>query len=180
VTDKDALVRGYAQALLSVAEAEGVLDHVEEELFAFARGVEREGGLREALTDPALPVERKRAVLEDLLGDRADPHTVRLLAFVVEQGRARELGAIVDDLLRAAAERREHAVAEVRSAVPLDAEQRRRLAEALASATGRTIELKVLVDPGVVGGIVARVGDEVFDGSVRTRLQDARQRLGGS
>ena len=73
---------------------------------------------------------------------------------------------------------RSHALAEVRTAVDLTDEQRRRLAEALSRATGRTVDLKAVVDPSVIGGVVARVGDEVFDGSIASRLQDAKQALG--
>jgi F-type H+-transporting ATPase subunit delta len=169
--------RGYAQALFSVAGAEGVLDVVEDELFRFARTLERQVELREALTDPALPAERKRAVLDDILGERANPHTVSLLRFLVEQGRARELGSIVDELVALAAERRQAAVAEVRTAVRLDAARRKKLTEALERATGKRIELKAVVDPSVVGGVVARVGDQVIDGSIRRRLELARERL---
>jgi F-type H+-transporting ATPase subunit delta len=172
VAKKKEAIRGYAEALFSVAAAEDVLDEVEEELFRFARGLEREEELRDALTDPALPPERKRAVLEDVLGDR-----VSLLGFVVEQGRARDLPAIVDELVALAAERRRAAVAEVRTAVPLDREHRDRLAEALGKATGKKVELKVVVDPTVVGGVIARVGDQVIDGTVRRRLEMARERL---
>jgi F-type H+-transporting ATPase subunit delta len=170
-------IGGYAQALFSVAEAEDALDAVEDELFRFARALEKQQRLREALTDPALPAERKRAVLVDVLGERANPHTVNLLAFIVEQGRARDLGAIVDELVTLAAERRQAAVAEVRTALPLDAEHRKRLAAALEKATGKRIELKVVVDPDVIGGVVARVGDQVIDGSVRRRLELARERM---
>jgi F-type H+-transporting ATPase subunit delta len=170
-------IRGYAEALFSVAEAEDALDVVEDELFRFARALEGEQRLREALTDPALPAERKRAVLGDVLGDRANPHTVNLLGFLVEQGRARDLPAIVDELVAMAAERRQAAVAEVRTAVPLGAGHRERLAEALGRATGKNVELKVIVDPSVVGGVVARVGDQVIDGTVRRRLELARERL---
>jgi F-type H+-transporting ATPase subunit delta len=169
--------RGYAQALFSVAEAEGVLDTVEDELFRFARTLERQSDLREALTDPALPADRKRSVLEDILGERANPHTVSLLGFLIEQGRARELGSIVDELVALAAERRQAAVGEVRTAVRLDAARRKRLTEALEQATGKRIELKAVVDPTVVGGVVARVGDQVIDGSIRRRLELARERL---
>ncbi len=73
---------------------------------------------------------------------------------------------------------REHALAEVRSAVELTAEQRDRLAQALSEATGRKVDVKVVVDPSVIGGVVARVGDEVFDGSIANRLEDAKQALG--
>lgn len=170
-------VRGYAQALFAVAEAEDAALDVEEELFRFTGALEQHPDLRSALTDPALPAERKRAVLEDLLGRRASPHTVNLLGFIVEQGRARELGFIVQELVNLAAERRKQAVAEVRTAVPLTEEQRTRLADALSRATGRSITLKMVVDPSVRGGVVARVGDQVFDGTVRRRLELARERL---
>jgi F-type H+-transporting ATPase subunit delta len=79
-----------------------------------------------------------------------------------------------------AAERRHHVLAEVRSAVPLDGAQRERLAQGLSRATGREVEVRVVVDPTVVGGIVARVGDEIFDGSLRSRLDDAKQQLAGT
>jgi F-type H+-transporting ATPase subunit delta len=174
---RDDAIRGYAQALFSVAEAEEALDEVEDELFRFARTLEQQPDLRAALTDIRLPAERKRAVLEDILGDRVNRHTVNLLTFVVEQGRARELEAIVDELAQLAAERRQSVVAEVRTAVPLDATRRNKLAKALEAATGKRIELKVVVDPSVVGGVVARVGDQVIDGSVRRRLELARDRL---
>jgi F-type H+-transporting ATPase subunit delta len=170
-------IRGYAQALFAVADAEGALDAVEDELFRFARALEQETKLREAMTDPALPPERKKAVLSDVLGDRANPHTVNLLGFIVEQGRAKEVTAIADELAAVAAERRQAAVAEVRTAVPLDQEHRERLTEALQKATGKRIELKTVVDPSVIGGVVARVGDQVIDGSVRRRLELARERL---
>jgi F-type H+-transporting ATPase subunit delta len=179
VTGND-VVRGYAQALFSVAEAEGVLERVEDELYAFARAVEQHGDLREALTDAALPAENKKAVLAELLGERAHPVTLNALSFVVESGRARDLGKIADELASVTAERRQRALAEVRSAVELTAQQQERLQRALSEATGRSVEVKVVVDPSVVGGLVARVGDEVFDGSIASRLDDARQHLGAA
>ncbi len=163
--------------MFSVAEAEDALEEIEDEVFRFARSLEGEQRLRDSLADPGIPADRKKAVLAEVLGGRAGPHTVSLLGFIVEQGRARDLGAIVDDLVALAAERRRSAVAEVRTAISLDAEHRRRLAEALERATGKKIELKVVVDPSVVGGVVARVGDQVIDGSVRRRLELARERL---
>jgi len=178
MAEKDAVVQGYAEAILTVAEAEGVLETVEDELFRFAKVVEKQGKLRDALTDPGLPFERKRAVLHDLLGERASPHTLNLLGFLIEQGRARELGRIIQGVAEEAARRRERALAEVRTAVPLTATQRNRLREALSKASGRDVELKVLVDPSVVGGVEARVGEQVFDGTVRSRLRAAKERLG--
>jgi F-type H+-transporting ATPase subunit delta len=178
VAKTDRLTQGYAQALFSVAEAEGSLETVEDELYRFAATVESQPDLREALTDPALPAERKKALINDLLDAKASSHTVSLLGFIVDQGHAKDLSKIVEALADLAAERRRHVVAEVRTAVPLDAAHRRRLAEALSRATGKEVELKVLVDPSVIAGAVARVGDQVFDGTVRRKLEMARQQLG--
>jgi F-type H+-transporting ATPase subunit delta len=175
--DKDELVRGYAHALFSAAEAEGSLGAVEDELFTFAKGVEQHTELRQALTDPALPAENKKGLINDLLGERAHPLTSGLLGFVVESGHGRELVRIVEELASIAAERRRHALAEVRTAVPLSAEQRERIAAALAEATGKSLEVKAVVDPSVIGGVLAHVGDEVFDGSIRTRLEQAKRHL---
>jgi F-type H+-transporting ATPase subunit delta len=177
VTERDALVRGYAEALLAVAEAEGELDATVDGLYAFGKALEREGRVLEALSDPALPVENKTALANDLLAERANPNVVHAVAFLLEQGRAREIPDIVAALAELAAERRQHVVAEVRSAVPLDEARRRRLAEALSRASGRTVEVKVVIDPSVIGSVIARVGDEIFDGSLRTRLEDARAHL---
>ena len=173
-----AVIDGYAQALFAVARTEGALPAVEDELYAFAKALEQNTPLREALTDAALPAENKKAVIGDILGERANPLTASLIGLVVDAGRARDIPKIVQRLAEMTAGERDHALAEVRSAVELSAAQRMRIAAALSKATGRTIDLKVVVDPSVVGGVVARVGDEIFDGSVATRLVDAKQRLG--
>jgi F-type H+-transporting ATPase subunit delta len=175
---KDDRARGYASAIVSIAEAEGALGAVEDELYAFAKGVEQQPRLREVLGDRSLPVENRKAVVHDVLGDRTHPVTVSVISFLVEAGRVRELDKIAEGVVAIAAERRQHQVAEARSAVPLSDAQRARLEQALSRATGRQIEVKVVVDPTIVGGVVARVGDEVFDGSIASRLEDAKQALG--
>ena len=106
------------------------------------------------------------------------PHTINIISFIVQQGRARELQKIIDSLVELAAQERAKAVAEVRSAVPLNDSQREQLTEAIARATGKQVELKVLVDPTVIGGLLVRVGDQVFDGTVRRRLEMAREHIG--
>ena len=178
MASRDPRIEGYAKALLDIAQAEGALDQVEDELFRFARTLENEIRLRDALVDPQLPVERRVSMLRELLGTKASQHTVNLVGFVVEQGRARELIQIIDSLVELAAKERQKAVAEVRTAVSLDEDQRARLQRALREATGKEITLKVIVDPSLVGGLVARVGDVVFDASVRRRLERAKEELG--
>ena len=167
----------YAAAIFEIARAEGSLDTVEDELFRFGRILEGNDELRQTLTDQQLPPEKRQAIVEDLLGQKASPLTVNLVSFLVGSGRAGELPEIIDRLVKRAAAERQHEVAEVRSAIPLDEEQRRRLTDALQRATGKQVELKVIVDPGVIGGLVARVGDTVIDGTVRHRLEQLRETL---
>ena len=170
----DARIDGYAAALFEVARVEGSLSEVEDELFRFARTMEGNDELRSTLTDAAVPAERRRGVVEDLLGGKASPVTTNLVSFVVGAGRARDLPAIIDRLVQRAAAEKDHVVAEVRSAIALSDDQKTRLAEALQKATGKSVEVKVVVDPDVLGGIVAQVGDTVIDGTVRARLEQLR------
>ncbi len=165
----------YADALLRIAKSEGHVERIENELFRFARAFETNDELRLALTDAAIPVDRREGIIEDLLGGRANRLTTAFVSFLVTAGRGRDLPAIVDAFVARAAELRQEAVAEVRSAIPLDADQQARLAEALGRATGKRISVKVIVDPSVLGGLVARVGDTVIDGSVRSRLEQMKE-----
>jgi F-type H+-transporting ATPase subunit delta len=166
-----------AQAAFEEARRSGSLDEVEDELFRFARNLEASDELRNALTDEMIPVDRRVGIVEDLLGAKASGTTTALVSFVVAAGRARDLPAIISKLVERAAAERQRAVAEVRSAIPLTDDQRDRLAAALANATGKQVEVKVIVDPTVLGGLVATVDDQVIDGSVRTRLDQLKALL---
>ena len=173
------VVRGYAEALFRIVQAEGELDRVEDELFRFGKLLDSEHELKQALSDQNIDRAQRVKVLDDLLADKVSPHTLSLLTFVVEQGRARQLPQILDQLTELAAEARQSVVAEVRTAVPLDDGQRRQMAEALSQATGKKVEVKALVDPTLIGGVVAKVGDTVIDGSVRRRLEQLKSQVRG-
>jgi F-type H+-transporting ATPase subunit delta len=167
----------YAAALLEIAKAEGNLDTVEDELFRVARTVESNEALRSTLTDQAIPVDRRQRIVEALLDGKASPVTTALVSFVVGVGRSRNLPEIIDRLVARAAEERREAVAEVRTAYPLDDDHRQKLADALSKATGKHVSLKVIVDPTVMGGVVATIGDTVIDGTIRHRLDQLRESL---
>lgn len=173
----DARIQGYARALFEVARAEGTLDEVEDELFRFARSYESSDELRNALTDDMLPAEKRQAIVEDLLGGKATSTTTQLVSMVVGAGRGRDLPAIVDQLVNRANAAKDLEVAHVRTAVALTSDQEARLKAALENATGRSLNLKAVVDPSVVGGVVATVGDDVIDDSVRTRIDQLKSRL---
>lgn len=170
-------VDAYARAILEIVRAEDRLVPVEDDLFRFARALEGSDELRVALTDPALPLVRRLAVVEDLTAGKALPLSTALIGTVIASGRVNDFGAIADRFVELAAAQREHEVAEVRSAIDLDDAQIERLAAALGRATGKTIEVKVIVDPTVLGGLVARIGDTVIDGTVRNRLDQMKAQL---
>ena len=167
----------WAQSLLDIAVAEGNLHAVEDELFRFARIVEGNDDLRMALSNPGQSADRRAAIVDDLLENPSLQMTRSIAAFIVGAGRGHDLPAIVARFVELAAQSREHEVAEVRSAVPLDDAQVERLATALSRATKKNIEVRVVVDPTLMGGIVATIGDTVIDGTVRHRLEQLKETL---
>lgn len=165
----------YADAFLAIVAAEGAVNTVQDELFRFSRTLEGNEELRQALSDPHIPVARRQQIVEDLLGGKASDCTTSLVSLVVANGRVRELPGIVDKFLELTTTRTNRSIAEVRTAVELTPEQRERLAASLRQATGHEVDLVVVVDPSVVGGIVTQIGDTVIDGSVRQRLSQLRE-----
>ena len=170
-------VEAYARALFEIAQAEGALERVEDELFRVARAFESNDQLRSTLTDATLPADRRQQVVEQLLGGKASATTVQLVSMLVTSGQVKEMPAIIDSLVKRASSEKAQEVAEVRSAIPLSDDQQKRLAAALSKATGKALNLKVVVDPSVLGGLVAVVGDEVIDDTVRTRLDQLKTRI---
>ncbi len=172
-------IRGYAAAIFEMAQGEGVLDRVEDELFRLARALEGSDELKDSLSDLRLPMQRKQAVIDDLLAGSAHRLTVAFTSFVVGLGRGIDLAAIADQLTTRAAEARNRSVAEVSSAIPLDRATIDRLAGALANRIGNQVEVRVVLDESILGGLVVRVGDTVIDGSVRKRLEQLREAVAG-
>ena len=175
----DALELLGAEAHVAAAERAGRLDTVEDELFRTGRIVAGAPQLRSALADRSAPVDNRVALIEDLLGDRVEAETRRLVRQAVRAPRGRSFDRILTDYAEVAADRRARLVATVTATVPLTEEQRRRLGAALARIYGHDVHLNVEVDPEVVGGIRVEIGDEVIDGTVLSRLDQARRRLAG-
>ncbi len=163
------------QAAMSVAESAGTLDAVEEELFRFERAVDSSSELQMALTDPAQSPKVKAAIVADLLRDRSTDVTRQVLEHTVGHLHGRRIDSAIDALIDLAARQRGRMVAEVRVAAPLTDEQVRRLAAALSQMKGREVRLNVAVDPTVLGGVHVTVGDDVIDGTIATRMEQARR-----
>jgi F-type H+-transporting ATPase subunit delta len=167
-----------AMAAFTAADKAGELEQLEGELFFLATVVEQQPQVRSALTNPGLPVENKRALVADLLDGRVGRRTAALADLLVELYEGHELDTVAKRWAEEAAARRNRVVAEVRSAVELDDRRRVRLAEALTRVLGKPVVLQTIVDEAILGSVVVRVGDELFDGSIRSRLEQAREALG--
>ena len=135
---------GYADALLAVAAAEGASEVVEDELFRFAEALRGSEPLMATVSDRGLSLERRQAVVEDLLGSSASAITTALVSMVVGTGRGADLPAIVDEAVVRSAAGRNRALARVRSAIELTDDQKSRLAAAIKSSTGTDVEIRVV------------------------------------
>jgi F-type H+-transporting ATPase subunit delta len=165
--------------LATAAAAEGAneLDDVEDELFRFGRIVGVEPELHAALASAVLPDDRKRELLDALLGGKVTQASLRLITQVTVHPRGRSLEANLADYARLVAAWRERLIATVRVATALTNGQRDRLTAALAAIYGHGIQLNVVLDPEVVGGMSVQIGDEFIDGTLSSRLTGLRQRL---
>jgi F-type H+-transporting ATPase subunit delta len=173
----DAVEQLAVQSIVAAAEYEGRLDELEDELFRFGRVVASQPELRIALANPFVAADAKRQLLSDLLAAKVTPEALRLITQAAVNPLGRSLDVSLDEYARLAAQRRERLVAEVHVAAPLSTEQRQRLAAALAASYGQQVHLNVVLDQKVAGGMTVRIGDELIDGSVATRLAEARRRM---
>lgn len=175
----DDLAVSYGRAVVQIGRAEGVADRVADELYQFARIVDTTPQLRSTLTDAAVPLEARSAAVGEVL-ERAHPATTAAVQMLLAADRIRHLAEIADAAVRETAEARGASVALVRSAKPLGDAQRGQLQQALTQRAGRPVELKVVVDPELLGGVVVQLGDTVIDGSSARRLTEIRTALAGA
>jgi F-type H+-transporting ATPase subunit delta len=178
MTNKTAATR-YARALLDVAVKEkGDLPQIEQELAAFVDLFTQHPALEKVLVNPAIPVQRKQATVTELVGRlRTSSMVAKLLALLA----ARDRLVLLPDLLTAYRERlldyQNVVRAEVTTAVPLAPDRTQAIERGLAELTGRTVALATKVNPSIIGGVVARIGSTVYDGSITTQLAKMKQRL---
>lgn len=175
---RTAVARRYARALFGLARDEGRIAGVLAEIETLAGLFDRSAELRDALFRPLHPVKERRAVLDAVTGRIEISGTVQhFCSFLLERGRMQDFPVIREELIRLADEAAGRVQAEVVSATQLREEQLERLRRALAARTGRDVKIDARVDPALLGGVVAKVGDLVFDGSLRTQLAQLRANL---
>jgi F-type H+-transporting ATPase subunit delta len=149
-----------------------------DELFAVRQFVDSSDDLRSALSDPARTIADKSGLLNQLLEGKVQPATLLLVGQAVNGAHGAVDGAL-EAFQHLAAEARDELLATVVTARELDDSERDRLVQALSKQYGTTVHLQVVVDPDVVGGLRVEIGDDVIDGTVSGRLEDAQRRLVG-
>jgi F-type H+-transporting ATPase subunit delta len=165
------------RATIAVAEKDGSLSEVEDELFRFGRILNREPALSALLADTTTPADGRVALLDQVLGQKVRPVTKALLEQTVRTLRDHNLDLVAEELSELAAARRDRYVAHVGTPVALTAQQEQQLTDTLSRLYGRQMSVQIEFDPELLGGLVVRVGGEVIDGSVSSRLSAAKRAL---
>lgn len=166
----------YAQAAFDVAKSQDKLDQWEDEL-ALLNGTLRIRQADEFFVHPAVPPEAKQAALRTLVPREDQKYIRNLMLLLLERDRLHQLPQIVEVFHEMVLEDRGIVIADVTTAIQLDAAESERVAARLTEMVGRDIQIRTHVDPDIIGGIVIRMGDTLIDGSVITQLRQLRQRM---
>jgi F-type H+-transporting ATPase subunit delta len=173
---KGAIARRYATAIFDLALKQDTLDRTLDDVKEIAR-VFAHRKLAYLLQEPKIPAKRKETAIRQSLTSRVLPTSLNLTLLVVQRQLVEGMGNIATELEKMVLDYRNEAVAEVTTAAPMDDAQGEVVRHSLEHKTGKTIVMHTRVDPSIMGGVVARVGDEVIDGSVRFRLRALQQQL---
>lgn len=172
---RDTAARRYAEAALEIGRAEGTLDQWERDLQQLRDALGDEQ-LRTLAEHPAVPYADKERVIRRVAGD-VSPEALNLVLLMIRRGRPRAVPRMVEHFANLLRRERGVSLAEVRTALPLDETQRDAVMERLHQLTGDEIEINEVVDESLIGGITVRIGDRLYDASVRSRLERLRARL---
>lgn len=172
------VARRYAKALYEEAEHTSKTDAVDEDMGLIRRSLDGSRELRGFFASPLISREKKEAVVRELFEGRVDALTLRFLTLLVEKHREDLLPSIASAYISMRNEQLNVAEARVRTAEPLGAAEEKKLATALGAMTGKTVRLEVEEDKSLIGGLVIRIGDTVYDGSVQHQLERLREQMG--
>jgi F-type H+-transporting ATPase subunit delta len=172
---RDTAARRYAEAAFDLGRSDGTLDAWDRDL-ARLRDALAQDDLRALMEHPAIPFADKERVLRRAAGD-VSAEAISLVLLMVRRGRPRAIARMTEHFASLVRRERGVALAEIRTALPLDDAQRGDVTQRLAQLTGDTIEIHEVVDESLIGGITVRIGDRLYDASVRNRLERLRARL---
>ena len=173
---KGAIARRYAEAIFDIARRQNTIDRTFDDVREIAR-LFAHRKLAYLLREPKVPAQRKETAIRQALTDKVLPTSLNLALLVVQRELVEIMPSIASELERLVLDYKNQAKAEVTTARPMDDAQLTEVKQALERRTGKTILISTKVQPDILGGVVARVGDQVIDGSIRTRLSMLRQQL---
>ena len=172
-----AVPRRYAEAAFELARAKGKLDRWRTDL-SVAAAVLSNPRLLAVLDDPDTPVAEKRQMVDTALTVQADPDVLHLIYLLTERGRIGSLARVAEEFIEMANREQGIVVASVTTAIPLDEKGQKDVEDRIKRLSGaKRVEVRNQVDPSIIGGIVARIGDVLYDGSVRTQLAQIAERI---
>lgn len=175
----DPINTAYARALLEVAQAEGVVSRIQEELFRLRELLKKNPALLEFLKDSNVTHEGKRKALSDLFQGRVHPLVLNMLISLSDQDRAGRALNVIEEFSTSASSSIQKVSGEITTAISLDDAMLNRVAAELSRITGKTVQLFQKVDPSIIGGAIIKVGEQIIDGSLRRKLDQMRERLAG-
>lgn len=171
------LYRRYAQAYMTQAAEAGALETADADVAVLQNLLKESREFRQFIASPLFKAEKKASVMQNLLNGHVSAQTLTFVHFLIEKGRIEHLSAILGAYVLARDTQAGTVVAHVKTATALDDSARTALISKLETLTGRNIRLDVQTDSSLIGGMVVRVGDTVYDGSVRHHLERLQERL---
>lgn len=172
-----AVAKRYARALFEVASEKKAIDATEGELLGVVQVIEENEGLRKLLSHPKISAEEKKQMLETLFAREISANTGNFLNIVIERGREGQLKEIVDNYIEMANEVRGIADATVVTAKALTKQEVKQVEDAFGRQLNKKLRVKTEVDPDIIGGLVVRIGDTLYDGSIRGKLNRFSQQI---
>lgn len=170
-----AVGKRYARALFEVARERGKIDQVEADFAAIVQAVEQSEDLAKILLHPHISADAKQSLIDELFKSHVEEETYNFLNVLVDNGREQQLFDIYRFYVQLAHDARGIAEAVVTSAKPLTAEEQAELAEQFGQKLNKKLHVKTVVDPSILGGIVVKIGDRLYDGSIKTKLETFAQ-----
>jgi F-type H+-transporting ATPase subunit delta len=174
------VARRYAAALADVVAERGEARQVQEELSAWELMIRNNAQLQEVFSNPTIPYDQKRKVLSTLIErTRVSPMTANFLQVLLQNQRLTELGEVNKRFAHVLDERSGIVSAQVTTARPVPESSQQALRQKLTTLTGKEVRLSFQTDEELIGGLITRIGSTVYDGSVRTQLQQVKEKMAG-
>ncbi len=172
-----AVAKRYARALFEVAKERGLIDKLEAELKLIVEAVNQNADLTRILMHPHIAADAKKNLLKEVFQEHVADETMNFLGVLIDNGRESQLSEIASYYVGLANEERGIADAIVTTAKPLNQEEAQQLASRFGQLLNKTLRIQTVVDPSIMGGVVVKIGDRLYDGSIKRKLEHFAHQL---